>query len=80
MLGDGSPEVASTKTNLGRVLLDMENHAAAEALLRESLGVREQVLPDDWSRFHTASLLGGSLWARDAMPRPNPYWCPGTEG
>ena len=80
MLGDGSPEVASTKTNLGRVLLDMENHAAAEPLLRESLGVREQVLPDDWSRFHTASLLGGSLLGQGRYAQAEPLLVSGYEG
>jgi serine/threonine protein kinase len=80
MLGDGSPEVANTRTNLGRVLLDRDNCAEAEAFLRASLSVREQALADDWSRFHTASLLGGSLLGQGRYAEAEPLLVLGYEG
>jgi tetratricopeptide (TPR) repeat protein len=48
-------------TNLGLTLLKQHRYAEAESVLRESLAIREEKLPDDWLRFHTMSALGDAL-------------------
>jgi tetratricopeptide (TPR) repeat protein len=56
-----SSGVANTLTNGGSKLLDQGAFAAAEALGREALAIREKVQPDNWQRYHTAGLVGAAL-------------------
>jgi hypothetical protein len=41
--------------------LQEKKYAEAEPLLRQGLSLRERRVPNDWSRFHSESLLGESL-------------------
>jgi eukaryotic-like serine/threonine-protein kinase len=68
----GSPELAVELADVGQTLLEAKAYAAAEPLLRESLSLGEQKVPDAWGTHHTRSLLGGALLAQkrygDAAP------------
>src|SRR5262249_54698163 len=52
----------------------------AEALLRESLAIREQKLPDSWQRFNNMSQLGGALLGQHKYPSAEPLLLEGYEG
>jgi hypothetical protein len=49
-------------------------------LLRECLEIREKATPDDWSRFHAMSLLGGALLGRGRYAEAEPLLSQGYEG
>ena len=59
-LGSDDPETLAAMNNLGRLYLDVKP-AQAEPLLRQSMAIHDQKIPDDWSTFETRSLLGASL-------------------
>ncbi|SRR5579883_3164971 len=48
--------------------------------LRECLPIREAELPDDWRRFNTSSLLGGSLLGQTKYAKAEPLIVSGYEG
>ena len=54
--------------------------ADAEAVLHESLVIRERKQPDDWVTFHTRSLLGGSLLGQKRYADAEPLLLAGSEG
>jgi hypothetical protein len=56
-----STQIADALASLGENLLKQQKYVEAEALLRDSLTIREQKRPDDWKTFDTKSMLGGSL-------------------
>ena len=58
--------------SLGRCLLRLSKPADAEPVLRECLVIREKVGPDDWAKFHTKSLLGGSLLGQKKYTEAEP--------
>ena len=60
-LGKDDTDTAATLDRLGWIRARSDKFAEAEPLLRECLEIREKTTPDDWQRFHTASLLGACL-------------------
>jgi tetratricopeptide (TPR) repeat protein len=52
----------------------------AEALLRESLAIREDRRPDEWETFHTKSMLGQSLLGLKRYADAEPFLLAGYEG
>jgi hypothetical protein len=65
---------------LGRHLLEVRQHAEAEAVLRECLAIREVVEPDAWTTFHTKSLLGGALLGQTKYAEAEPLLLQGYGG
>jgi tetratricopeptide (TPR) repeat protein len=53
--------LASATVQLGNTLLNLGQAADAEAPLRESLAIRLEIQPKDWTTHNTRSLLGESL-------------------
>ena len=53
-------EIAIVLKILGLNLLLQERYAQAEPVAREALAIMEKERPDDWSRFHATSMVGGS--------------------
>jgi hypothetical protein len=48
-------------------------------LLRECLTIREKATPDDWSRFHAMSLLGGALLGQGQYAAAEPLLVQGHQ-
>jgi WD40 repeat protein len=65
---------------LGTILLKQQQYVAAEPLLRECLGLREQRMPDDCRRFFALSLLGGALLGQKKYTEAEPLLLQGYEG
>ena len=59
--GPGIAETANALAKHGLALLRLKRYAEAEPVLSECLAIREKLIPDDWLRFNTMSMLGGSL-------------------
>jgi serine/threonine protein kinase len=57
----GSPPLAAALATLGEALVNVKAYADAEPLLRECLAIRQEKETDDWTPFHTQSLLGAAL-------------------
>jgi serine/threonine protein kinase/Flp pilus assembly protein TadD len=75
-----SPTTAGVLASLGRNLLKQRKYAEAEPVLRECLRVREEKLPDDWSRFNAMSMLGGALFGQKKYADAEPLLLQGYEG
>jgi eukaryotic-like serine/threonine-protein kinase len=75
-----SPELAAHLASLGKSLVQVDEHAEAELILRECLAIREKTLPEDWRRFKTQSLLGGSLLGQKKYAEAEPLLLSGYEG
>ena len=60
--------------------LKLDQHAAAETLLRESLTIREKLAPDAWSTFNTQSTLGEALLGQKKHADAEPLLIKGYEG
>src|SRR5205085_11545924 len=52
----------------------------AEKMLREALGIREEVQPDAWSTFNTKAMLGASLLGQNKYKDAEPLLKEGYEG
>ena len=65
---------------IGLALLQTEELAEAEPLLRECLAIREKTQPDVWSTFNTKSLLGGALLGQKKYAEAEPLLLAGYEG
>jgi hypothetical protein len=74
------PLVAGDLVDLGRKLMQQARSAAAEALLRVCLAIREKAIPDDWRRFWAMSLLGGSHLNQGKYVEAEPLVVAGYEG
>ncbi len=72
--------LAGELAGLGRNLLEQESWAKAETVLRESLAIRETVLPDEGSRFNAMSQVGGALLGQRRYAEAEPLVVPGYEG
>ncbi|MHB1423544.1 MAG: tetratricopeptide repeat protein [Gemmataceae bacterium] len=65
---------------VGRNLLKQQKFADAEALLRESLAIRQDKEPDLWMTFYTQSLLGASLLDQKKYAESEPLLVQGYQG
>jgi serine/threonine protein kinase len=65
---------------LGPNLLLQGRYAEAEPLAREALALMENLLPDDWSRFHAMSVVGGALLGQQRYAEAEPFLVQGYEG
>jgi hypothetical protein len=65
--------VAQSYNALGR-------YVDAEMLLRPSLAMSKQKLPDDWTTFHAMSLLGHSLARQMKFTEAEPLLLEGYQG
>ena len=83
-LGPDHPKTVSVKDThagaLGLTLLLQKRYAEAEPLLQQNLSYREREYPNDWSRFHCASLLGASLQGQKKFDEAKPFLTEGYEG
>ena len=55
-------------------------YAEAATLLRDGLAILEKKHPDDWSTFHTRSLLGGALVGQTKYAEAEPLLLMGYQG
>jgi serine/threonine protein kinase/tetratricopeptide (TPR) repeat protein len=80
ILGGDHPDTANAMSVVGRVLLKEQKYAEAETILRECLSIRKKTMTDDWVRFYTESLLGGSLLGRKNYTEAEPLLLSGYQG
>jgi tetratricopeptide (TPR) repeat protein len=78
-LGPVHPDTLLSMNNLARAYLAAKP-ARAEPLLRELQAIRDRKTPDDWTRFETRSLLGGSLMGQKKYANAEPLLLSGFEG
>jgi eukaryotic-like serine/threonine-protein kinase len=78
--GADSVAYAGELASLGLNLLKQSKWADAEAVLRDSLAIRERKLPDDWRTFNTRSLLGEALLGQKRYAEAEPLLLAGYEG
>ena len=65
----------------GLDLIEQGEHAAAEPPLRECLGIREEVLPENhWLIFNTQSALGDALTSQEKFDEAEPLLLDGYAG
>jgi tetratricopeptide (TPR) repeat protein len=76
----GNPLLTRDLFGLGRNLLHLKKWAEAEALLHECSAIQVKAQPDDWSRFHTMSLLGEALGGQGRYGEAEPPIVAGYEG
>jgi tetratricopeptide (TPR) repeat protein len=74
------PQDVPTLHAFGINLLKQQKFADAEPMLRESLRVREQKLPDDWMTFEVRAMLGGALLGQKKYAEAEPLLLAGYEG
>jgi tetratricopeptide (TPR) repeat protein len=65
---------------LGPNLLLQGRYAEAEPVAREALALMEKLLPDDWSRFHAMSVVGGALLGLQRYAEAEPFLVQGYGG
>ncbi len=75
-----SPELAEMLVRFGLSRLQANAFTDAEALLRESLTIREKTMPDAWTTFNTMSMLGGALLGQKKYAAAGPLLLKGYEG
>ncbi len=61
---ENDPRFASTLADVSDLLLQNQQHAAAETYLRECLAIREKTIAEHWLTFDTKSQLGGAVLGR----------------
>jgi WD40 repeat protein/serine/threonine protein kinase/tetratricopeptide (TPR) repeat protein len=74
-----SPQLAAVLAQGGLLLLDQKQWAAAEAIIREALEIREKSQPDAWTTFNTQSMLGGALLGQKKYTNAEPLLLKGYE-
>jgi tetratricopeptide (TPR) repeat protein len=70
--GADSVAYATAQSGLGSNLLAQQKWQEAETALRQSLAIREEKQPDDWTTFNTKSLLGGALAGQQKYTQAEP--------
>jgi hypothetical protein len=75
-----SPTHAAALAVRGSMLLHEKKPAEAELKLRESLTMRQQIQPDDWTTFDTKSVLGEALLDQRKFADAEPLLLSGYEG
>jgi tetratricopeptide (TPR) repeat protein len=78
-LDPGGVTLADRLASLGLLLLEDEQHAEAEPVLRECLEIRTAKIPDDPKRFNAMSLLGGALLGQRRYEEAEPLLVEGYE-
>jgi tetratricopeptide (TPR) repeat protein len=83
-LGADNPETLEARAvhagASGRMRLQQKKYTEAAPLLREDLSGRERRVPNDWSRYHSQSLLGESLLGQKKYGDAEPLLKEGYEG
>jgi serine/threonine protein kinase len=79
-VGKDDPRLAFALVTLGRTLLAAKHDRDAEAVLRESLTIPTQKVPDTWGTFYTQSLLGAALLGQKKYANAEPLLLRGFEG
>jgi serine/threonine protein kinase len=74
------PQFASLLAINANDLIICKQYAAAEAMLRDCLAIREATMPDNWSTFNTRSVLGGALMGQGKLAEAESYLVQGYEG
>src|SRR5262249_51820292 len=74
------PDRALALIQLGIYLLQIDQPAVAEPVLRECLAIREKQMPDDFRRFNACSLLGRALLDQQKFAEAEPLLLQGYEG
>jgi hypothetical protein len=67
-------------STFGWSLIRQDRWSEAWTVLRESLEIRERLLPDHWTTFNTRSLLGGNLMGQKKYAEAEPLILSGCEG
>ncbi len=78
--GDGGLSVASALEYFGQQQLSQHNDTDAEPLLRDCLKIRQAKQPDEWTTFHTQSLLGEALLGQKKYADAEPLLLSGYQG
>src|SRR5262249_2407189 len=72
--------LAAVLSRVGRTLLQAQEAAEAEPLLRECLAIRSMRDPNDWTAYEARSLLGDALLARQKYTEAEPLLLQGYDG
>jgi serine/threonine-protein kinase len=80
LLPTGPVERAAGLYRLGRTLLEREQYAEVEPLLRECLAIRERVSPEHWTTYNARSYLGASLSGQQKYDEAEPLLLSGYQG
>jgi tetratricopeptide (TPR) repeat protein len=75
-----SPSLAGELSIIGSALLDVREWSDAEAILRDSLAIREKHEPEAWKTFNTKSRLGGALLGQQKYADAEPLLLQGCAG
>jgi serine/threonine protein kinase/tetratricopeptide (TPR) repeat protein len=76
----GSARLADAMGFHAQVLLRMKSYPEAEALLRESLALRETLDPAAWTAHDAKSMLGGALLGQQKFADAEPLLLDGYQG
>jgi eukaryotic-like serine/threonine-protein kinase len=79
-LGNEHPDTLITLMGLAESRLLQGEYVEAETVSREGLNAYEKKGPDNWRRFHMASLLGSSLAGQKKFDEAEPLLVSGYEG
>jgi non-specific serine/threonine protein kinase/serine/threonine-protein kinase len=80
MFPSDSPALTATIADAGGALLELQAYAQAEPLLRETLSLGDQYLPDSWRTYHARTLLGGALMGQQKFAEAEPLLLLGYAG
>jgi serine/threonine protein kinase/tetratricopeptide (TPR) repeat protein len=75
-----SPQLANLLAQIGLGLLEQQEWAEAEPLLRECLTIREKTQPDVWNTFNAQAMLGAALLGQKKHADAEPLLRKGYEG
>jgi serine/threonine protein kinase/lipopolysaccharide biosynthesis regulator YciM len=79
-LGGDNPELARFQASVALYLLNADQFAAAEPILRDCIGIREKAMPDSWQTFNAHAMLGGSLLGQQKYDQAEPLLLKGYHG
>ncbi|HQR06863.1 MAG TPA: serine/threonine-protein kinase [Gemmatales bacterium] len=79
-LGPEHPETLSSIASIGLLLLEKNDYAGAEEMLRQCLTHRSKIQPDAWTTFNTKSMLGGALMGQKKNEEAEPLLLSGYQG
>src|SRR5262249_6457671 len=76
----GGLQLAQSLSNAGSILLRVKKWKDAESMIRESLTIRANKAPNEWTTFNTKSRLGGALLGQKKYTEAEPLLRAGYEG